>query len=163
VTLLHRFIRWLGHRRWFAAAGRRFGAPLDRALYRATRGRLTSTAGAAPVMLLTTTGRRSGRRRTTPVMYLRDGDRFVVTSENFGQQRPAAWPMNLVADPRATVQVGADVVPCHARLLPEAEADRYWPKLVEVWPAHESYLARSGQRHTFVLEPLFEQERADVS
>ena len=123
MRLLHRFIRWLGHRRWFAAAGRRFGAPLDRALYRATRGRLTSTAGAAPVMLLTTTGRRSGQRRTTPVMYLRDGDRFVVTSENFGQERPAAWPLNLVADPRATVQVGADVVPCRARLLDDAEAD----------------------------------------
>jgi deazaflavin-dependent oxidoreductase (nitroreductase family) len=85
-------------------------------------------------------------------MYLRDGDRFVVTSENFGQQRPAAWPLNLVADPRATLQVGASVVPCRARLLDDAEADVYWPRLVEVWPAHESYLARSGQRHTFALE-----------
>jgi deazaflavin-dependent oxidoreductase (nitroreductase family) len=124
MSVLHRFIRWLGHRRWFAAAGRRFGAPVDRALYRATRGRLTSTAGAA------------------------------VTSENFGQRRPAAWPLNLVADPRATVQVGADVVPCRARLLDDAEADVYWPRLVEVWPAHESCRARSGQRHTFVLEPV---------
>jgi deazaflavin-dependent oxidoreductase (nitroreductase family) len=153
MKLLHRLIRRLGHRRWFAAAGRRFGAPLDRALYRATRGRITSTAGAAPVMLLTTTGRRSGRSRTTPVMYLRDGDRFVVTSENFGQQRPAAWPLNLIADPTATVQVGAQVVPCRARLLHDTEADRYWARFVEAWPAHESYLARSGQRHTFLLEP----------
>jgi deazaflavin-dependent oxidoreductase (nitroreductase family) len=153
MNLLHRFIRWLGHRRWFAAAGRRFGAPLDRALYRLTKGRITSTAGAAPVMLLTTTGRRSGRPRTTPVMYLRDGERFVVTSENFGQQRPAAWPLNLLADGRATVQVGGEVLPCRARLLDDAEVDSYWPRLVEVWPAHESYLARSGQRHTFVLEP----------
>jgi deazaflavin-dependent oxidoreductase (nitroreductase family) len=156
VSALHRFIRWLGHKRWFAAAGRRIGAPLDRALYRLTRGRVTSTAGAAPVMLLTTTGRKSGRSRTTPVMYLRDGDRFVVSSENFGQQRPAAWPLNLVADPRATVQVGGDVVPCRARLLGDAEADAYWPRLVEIWPAHESYLARSGTRHTFILEPLFD-------
>jgi deazaflavin-dependent oxidoreductase (nitroreductase family) len=154
VKVLHRFIRWLGHRRWFAAAGRRFGAPLDRALYRLTKGRITSTAGAAPVLLLTTTGRRSGTPRTTPVMYLRDGERFVVTSENFGQQRPAAWPLNLLADERATVQVGSEVVPCRARLLDDTEADAYWPRLVEVWPAHESYLARSGQRHTFVLEPF---------
>ena len=153
MRLLHRLIRRLGHLRWFAAAGRRFGAPLDRFLYRATRGRITSTAGAAPVMLLTTTGRRSGSARTTPMMYLRDGDRFVVTSENFGQQRPAAWPLNLLADARATVQVGGDVVPCRARLLDDAEADAYWPRLVEVWPAHESYLARSGQRRMFVLEP----------
>ena len=79
-------------------------------------------------------------------MYLRDGDRFVVTSENFGQQRPAAWPLNLVADPRATIQVGAEVVPCQARLLDDAEADVYWPRMCEVWPAHESYerVAASG-------------------
>jgi deazaflavin-dependent oxidoreductase (nitroreductase family) len=151
---LHRLVRWFGHRRWFAAAGRRFGAPLDRTLYRATRGRLTSTAGAVPVLLLTTTGRRSGRRHTTPVMYLREGDRFVVSSENFGQQRPAAWPLNLAADPRASVQVGTEVVPCRARLLDETEADVYWPRLVEAWPAHESYRARSGKRHTFLLEPV---------
>jgi deazaflavin-dependent oxidoreductase (nitroreductase family) len=154
MRLLHAFIRWLGHRRWFAALGRRFGAPLDRALYRVTRGRLTSTAGAVPVMLLTTTGRRSGHRRTTPVMYVRDGDRFVVSSENFGQRRPAAWPLNLIADPRASVQVGAEVIPCRASLLDDAQADRYWPQLVESWPAHESYRARSGERHTFVLEPV---------
>ena len=154
MRALHPFIRWLGHKRWFAAAGRRFGAPLDRMLYRLTRGRITSTAGAAPVMLLTTTGRRSKQPRTTPVMYLRDGERFVVTSENFGQQRPAAWPLNLLSEPRATIQVGAQIMPCRARLLDDAEADVYWPRLVEAWPAHESYLARSGRRHTFVLEPF---------
>jgi deazaflavin-dependent oxidoreductase (nitroreductase family) len=154
MSALHRVIRWLGHRRWFAAAGRRYGARIDRVLYRLTRGRVTTTAGAAPVLLLTTTGRKSGSPRTTPVMYLRDGDRFIVTSENFGQQRPAAWPLNLAADPRATVQVGSDVVRCRARLLADDEADRYWPRLVEAWPAHETYLARSGSRHTFVLEPV---------
>jgi deazaflavin-dependent oxidoreductase (nitroreductase family) len=153
VSVRGRALRWLGHRRWFAAAGRRFGAPLDRVLYRATRGKVCSTAGVAPVILLTTTGRRSGRERTTPVMYLRDGDRFVVSSENFGQQRSAAWPLNLLADPRATVQIGPQTLACRARLLDEEEADRYWPRLVEVWPAHETYRARSGKRHTFVLEP----------
>jgi deazaflavin-dependent oxidoreductase (nitroreductase family) len=153
VSVRSRVLRWLGHRRWFAAAGRRFGAPVDRVLYRATRGKVCSTAGVAPVILLTTTGRRSVRERTTPVMYLRDGDRFVVSSENFGQERSAAWPLNLLADPRATVQIGAQTVACRARLLDEEEADRYWPRLVEVWPAHETYRARSGKRHTFVLEP----------
>jgi deazaflavin-dependent oxidoreductase (nitroreductase family) len=153
VKVRGRILRWLGHRRWFAAAGRRFGAPLDRALYRATRGKLSSTAGVAPLILLTTTGRRTGTPRTTPVMYIRDGDRFVVSSENFGQERAAAWPLNLLADPHATVQIGAETVSCRARLLGDEEADRYWPRLVEVWPAHETYRARSGKRHTFVLEP----------
>jgi deazaflavin-dependent oxidoreductase (nitroreductase family) len=153
MSMHHDLVRRLGHRRWFAAAGRRFGAPLDRALYRATRGRLTSTAGAAPIMLLTTTGRRTGQPRVTPVMYVRDGERLVVSCENFGQQRAAAWPLNLLSDPRATVQIGAETMACRARLLGEDEADRYWPQLVEAWPAHETYRARSGERHTFVLEP----------
>ena len=154
MSVRARALRRLGHRRWFAAAGRRFGAPMDRALYRATRGRLNSTAGVAPLILLTTTGRRTGRPRTTPVMYIRDGERFVVSSENFGQERAAAWPLNLIADPRATVQIGAETLHCRARLLGEEEADRYWERLVEVWPAHETYRARSGQRHTFLLEPV---------
>ena len=153
MSVRARILRWLGHRRWFAAAGRRFGAPLDRALYRATRGRVASTAGVAPLILLTTTGRRTGRTRTTPVMYIRDGERFVVSSENFGQERAAAWPLNLLADPRATVQIGAETVACRARLLDDREADLYWPRLVEVWPAHETYRSRSGERKTFLLEP----------
>jgi deazaflavin-dependent oxidoreductase (nitroreductase family) len=114
---------------------------------------VTSTAGVAPLILLTTTGRRTGNPRTTPVMYIRDGDRFVVSSENFGQERAAAWPLNLLADPDVTVQLGAETVACRARLLDDEEADRYWPRLVEVWPAHETYRSRSGERKTFVLEP----------
>ena len=51
------------------------------------------------------------------------------------------------------MQLGSEVVRCRARLLDDAEADRYWPRLVEVWPAHETYRARSGKRHTFLLEP----------
>ena len=156
MSLRGRAMRALGRRAWFAAAGRRIGAPLDRFLYRVSGGRLASTVGVVPTMLLTTTGRRSGRPRTTPVMYVPEGDRFVVSSENFGQQRPAAWPLNLAAHPRATVQVGSRQIACRARLLDDTEADRYWPRLVEAWPAHEAYRARSGTRHTFLLEPVEE-------
>ena len=148
-----RLFRWLGHRRWFAAMGRRT-AWLDRWIYRASGGRL-STAGLPiqPTLLLTTTGRRSGRRRTTPVMFLRDGPRFVVSSENFGQERPAAWPLNLAADPRARIQLGSETFPCTARPATDDEVALYWPRFVETWPAHETYLRRSGVRHMFVLEP----------
>ena len=149
-----RLVRWLGHRRWFAGLGRRF-APLDRRLLRATRGRLGLTGRPVyPTLLLTTTGRRTGAPRTTPVMYLREGDGFVVTSESFGQPgRPAAWPLNLDADPRARVEVdGADIA-CRARRATDAEVERLWPRFVEVWPAHDTYRRRSGVRHMFVLEP----------
>ena len=113
-----RVLRWLGHRRWFAAAGRRFGAPLDRALYRRDAGPGVLHRRRRPADPADHDG--ASHRvcpRTTPVMYVRDGDCFVVSSENFGQERAAAWPLNLLADPRATVQVGAETVACRARLL----------------------------------------------
>jgi deazaflavin-dependent oxidoreductase (nitroreductase family) len=148
------FIRWLGHRRWFTAFAVRFGARFDKVMYRLTRGKLTATSTVAPVLLLTTTGRRTGRKRTTPVIYVEHGGTYVVSSEEFGQtERLAAWPRNLDADPSATVQIGSRVVACRARRLDEEEAERYWPRLVEVWPAHETYRSRSGRRHTFLLDP----------
>jgi deazaflavin-dependent oxidoreductase (nitroreductase family) len=156
-----RFIRRLGHERWFAAIARPVGSRVDRVLYRASGGRLVSLGHEAPVLLLTTAGRRTGRRRTTPVMYLRDGTRFVVSSEDFGQRRSAAWPLNLDADPRAEVRVGSMVLTCRARRLSDEEADSYWPRLVEAWPAHRTYRERSGRRHTFVLEPVSRSLRMD--
>ncbi|MFI5004945.1 MAG: nitroreductase/quinone reductase family protein [Solirubrobacterales bacterium] len=104
-------------------------------------------------LLLTTIGRRSGKRRSTPVMYLRDGPNLAITSENFGQQRPAAWPLNLDANCDATVQIGGEIVRCRARRATEQELGRLWPRFVRIWPAHEAYLARNGVRNTFILEP----------
>ena len=157
TSLSHRIGRTLGSRRWFAAMGRR-SAPLDRALYRATRGRVTLLGPQGVAMprtlLLTTTGRRSGHPRTTPLMYLRERDSYVVTSESFGQPRPAAWPLNLAADPRCTVQVGRAVHACRARAATADEVDRLWPRFVDAWPAHAAYLERSGVRKMFFITPV---------
>jgi deazaflavin-dependent oxidoreductase (nitroreductase family) len=154
MSIYQRWIVWLGHKRWFAGLGRRFGSRLDRWLYSASRGKLTTLGRrGAPVLLLTTTGRRSRCERTVPVMYIRDQPSFVISSENFGQKHPAAWPLNLDADPNAIVQVGPEIVSCSARRLSDDEADRYWPRLVEAWPPHETYRRRSGERHTFILTP----------
>jgi deazaflavin-dependent oxidoreductase (nitroreductase family) len=154
VTLQRRIVRRVGHTRWGAALGRRFGSRLDRRLYLATGGRLTTLGrDTAPVLLLTTIGRRTGAARTTPVIFIRDGESFIVSSEDFGQRRPAAWPLNLDAEPRATVQLDSTTMSCTARRLGEAEADGYWEQLLEVWPAHETYRSRSGRRHTFMLTP----------
>jgi hypothetical protein len=66
----------------------------------------------------------------------------------------AARPLNLDADPRASILVGSRVIDCEARRLNEPEADQYWPQLVAAWPAHATYRRRSGQRHTFQLLPI---------
>jgi deazaflavin-dependent oxidoreductase (nitroreductase family) len=157
MSIYGRAIRRIGKSRWAAALSRRFGSKVDRHLYAATGGRLTSLGRkTAPVLLLTTIGRRTGRARTTPVIFIREGEGFVISSEDFGQRRPAAWPLNLDAEPRATVQVGFATMTCFARRLDDAEADRYWDRLLEVWPAHASYLKRSGQRHAFMVTPTEE-------
>jgi deazaflavin-dependent oxidoreductase (nitroreductase family) len=154
MSVYRRLIRSLGHSRAFALVGRRFGSRLDRRLYRASGGRLSTLGfGETPMLLLTTVGRRSGVARTTPLIFIRDGESFVVSSEDFGQPRPAAWPLNLDADPRAEVQVGSEVTSCVATRLSERDADRYWPQLVQAWPAHATYRTRSRRRHTFVLAP----------
>jgi deazaflavin-dependent oxidoreductase (nitroreductase family) len=154
---LRRAVARLAHQRWFAAFGRRL-APVDRVLYRATSGRLTimGPQGTAmpPTLLLTTTGRRSGKPRATPVMYLKDGERVVVTSENFGQERPAAWPLNLAVNPHATIQVGHHTLRVRAVRATKDQSARYWPQFVEIWPAHASYKRRSGVCNMFVLEPI---------
>jgi len=150
--LYKRLIQRLGHQRWFSAIGRRL-SPIDRGLYRLTGGRVGTTGmRVQPTLLLTTIGRRTGKERTTPVMFLRDGNRFIVTCENFGQQRPAAWPLNLDANPTARVQVKRETFACHSRRVTDEELAGYWQEFVEAWPPHESYLKRSGVRHMFVLE-----------
>jgi deazaflavin-dependent oxidoreductase (nitroreductase family) len=158
---LRRITGRLAKTRAFAALGRRM-APVDALLYRVTRGRLTilGPQGRAmpPTLLLTTKGRRSREPRTTPLMYLPLGSGFAVTSESFGQQRPAAWPLNLDANPHATVQIGKRIVRCRARRATDDELDQLWPRFVAIWPAHEAYLSRSGVRHTFILEPQADVE-----
>ena len=158
-----RLIQRLGHFRWFAAGMRAVGARLDRRVYRASHGRLSITGPVLfPVLLLTTTGRRTGRPRTTPVFYHRDGERLIVCSENFGQRRSAAWPLNLLAHPHATVQLGAVTGAYTARPAGPGEVERYWPQLLGTWPAHGTYHRRNGTRRMFVLAPAGEHEPASA-
>src|SRR3954447_7218086 len=91
--------------RSLGAAGLRLAGKLNVPLYRISGGRLMAKVAQAPVLLLTTTGRRSGQRRTAPVCYLRDGERLVIIGSNAGNPTPPAWALNLLADPEAEVEV----------------------------------------------------------
>jgi F420H(2)-dependent quinone reductase len=132
---------------------RRVFSPIHRRLYQLSAGRLPLT-GRAPVLLLTTTGRRTGLERTVPLLYLRDDDRLVICNVHPGFGPPYPWTLNLRAEPRARVQIGARSLSVTAReVLDEDELDRYWPRLVRMWPAYETNRDRGGRRSVFVLDP----------
>jgi deazaflavin-dependent oxidoreductase (nitroreductase family) len=148
-------IRSLGHRRWFALVGRT-AVPVDRWLQRRTGGRITILGRSAlPTLLLTTKGRKSGLPRTVPLIYAPDGDSFVVTASNWGQEHHPAWSGNLLASSAATISLeGGRDVPVRAALAEGAERDRVWPLVTKVWPAYDTYVERSGRAiRVFVLTP----------
>jgi deazaflavin-dependent oxidoreductase (nitroreductase family) len=146
--------RRLGHRRWFARAGRVL-VPLDRILGRLTRGRVVALRmEGLPGLLITTTGRKSGQQRTNPLLYTPDGDNFAVIGSNWGQQHHPAWSGNLLAHPDAVVTVGGEEIPVRARLVRGAERERLWASLLALWPAYQTYQERATGREIriFLLE-----------
>ena len=138
-------------------------SPLDRWLYQRTGGqRVALGKPLGPLLLLTTTGRRTGKEHTTPVYYVRDGNRLVLCNVNPGFEHPNPWTLNLRANPLARVQIGSERSTYQAREASQAEVERYWPHLVHVWPAYQTLYDRSGQRVIFLLEPLPSSHAATV-
>jgi deazaflavin-dependent oxidoreductase (nitroreductase family) len=123
-------------------------------VYRLTRGRLMGTIGKAPVLLLTSTGRRSGQPRTAPVLYLRDGERVIVIGSNAGNTRAPAWSFNLKANPEAEVQIGGERRLVRARLAEGEERAELWRKMNAQYAGFEDYSERTSRDiGVFVLEP----------
>ena len=109
----------------FGAWGIRELAPVDRELLRRSNGRFTIFGPiGAPLLLLTTTGRKSGQRRQIPLTYMREGDRLFLLGSNFGQVNHPAWSLNLLADPNAWVTMGGKEIPVVTTQLTGAEHDR---------------------------------------
>jgi F420H(2)-dependent quinone reductase len=123
-------------------------------VYRATRGKLMNTVGTAPVMLLTTTGRKSGQERTAPVLYMRDADRLVAIGSNAGNVKAPAWALNLRANPEARVQVGAQRWPVRARVAEGPERADLWQRANDLYEGFDDYAERTSRDiAVFVLEP----------
>jgi F420H(2)-dependent quinone reductase len=101
--------------------------------YRFTGGRIVGRWGKAPILLLTTRGRKSGRKRTTPVLYLDDGGHFVVVATNNGAPTHPEWYLNLVAKPQAEVQAGGESFAVEARTAGAEERATLWPRLLEIY------------------------------
>ena len=148
-------VKRMGRKKWFASVGKHVAPHVDRAVIRLSGGRLrTSDRSALPTLLLTHTGRTSGKERRTPLLFLRDGDRLVVAGSNWGQADDPQWARNLIANPQASVQVGRNRWEVTARVAEGEERARLWDRLRELWPAYDNYAERSGRNiKVFVLEP----------
>lgn len=131
-------LAWLAGRKWGRSLAVGIFTPLDKLVYRVTKGR----RGLSPpdsVLLLTTTGRRTGEPRQVPVLYLRDGDGFWVVASGYGKPRHPAWSANLLANPDAVVHVHGRPVEVRARLGSDEEREALWPRLLKLYPTWETY------------------------
>jgi deazaflavin-dependent oxidoreductase (nitroreductase family) len=111
--------------------------------FRANEGKLGGPFEGAPVLLLTTTGARSGERRTTPVMYLPDGERTVIFASKGGAPRNPAWYHNLLANPGATIEVGPETVDVNALVTSGEERERLFRRQAERFPQFADYAQKT--------------------
>jgi deazaflavin-dependent oxidoreductase (nitroreductase family) len=131
--------------RAFAATGSKLFPPIDRVLSRITGGRVALSQALVPSLELTTTGRKSGQPRRTPLATLPVDDDFLVVGSNFGKENHPAWTANLLAEPTAIVTFKGQTIPVVARMLDADEKAKVWPELLKIWPAWTSYTERSGR------------------
>jgi deazaflavin-dependent oxidoreductase (nitroreductase family) len=130
---------------------------VDRTVFRLSGGRTTFSAWVSglPIIMLTTTGARTGIQRTLPVLALPDDDRFVVIASNYGRGSNPGWYYNLRAQPYATISWRGSSVDVHARVLTGEERQSYVERGIEAYPWWEPYLRRAAPRQipVIMLEP----------
>jgi deazaflavin-dependent oxidoreductase (nitroreductase family) len=124
------------------------------AIYRISRGRLFGRLAGMPVLLLHTSGRRSGKRRTATLTYFRDGVDLVVIGSFGGSDQPPSWWLNLQADPRARVVIAGTTSKVTARAATVEERDRLWPLVTETHPGYARYQERTARPIPLVLLAL---------
>jgi deazaflavin-dependent oxidoreductase (nitroreductase family) len=134
--------------------GLRWVGKLNTPLYRLSGGRLGGRVGKAPVLLLTTTGRKSGEPRTCPVVYLEDDGRWVIINTNAGNEKVPAWSLNLKADPDAEVEVGRTKRRVRARIAEGEERADLWRQHNVQYSGFDEYEKRLDRDiAVFVLDP----------
>ena len=104
-----------------------------------------------PVAILTTTGRKSGERRDSPLYFHRDGDTVVFAASKGGSDKHPLWYLNLKADPNVEVQIKDEVLKLTARDAGVDERNLYWPKLVEMYPTYEDYQSWTARKIPLVV------------
>ena len=149
--------------------GRSYGRPiaaiqravtrLHASLFQATGGRVGgSIPGTGPVLLLSANGRKTGRERTVPLLYLSDGEDLVIVASNGGTASHPTWWLNLRANPVATVDVGDKRLRVEAREADPVEKARLWPRLVRMYGGYEDYQEKTDREiPVVILHPVDDQ------
>ncbi len=114
-----------------------------RAVYRLSRGRLLGRVAGMPVLMLTTTGRRTGRARTTPLTYFQSGAEIAIVASNGGEDSPPRWWLNLQAEPRASIAVDGRSEQVTAREASPDEHALLWPEITGTFKAYGDYARRT--------------------
>lgn len=118
--------------------------------FRANKGRVAAFAR-QPLLLLTHTGAKTGKRRTNPLAYFRDGDRYVVVASKGGAPANPDWYYNLLANPRATIEVGTEQFEVTAEPAGTAERERLWAMVIERNPAFQEYQRKTRRTIPLVI------------
>jgi F420H(2)-dependent quinone reductase len=120
-------------------------------IHRLSRGRLLGRVAGMPVLLLTTTGRRSGKPRTTPLTFFRDGANLVVIASNGGADQPPDWSLNLQQNPRAVVEMGTDELTVEARTASPEERERLWVVITATYSGYARYQGKTARQIPVVI------------
>ncbi len=114
--------------------------------FRANGGVVGGNFEGATLVLLTTTGAKSGKRTTSPTMYMKDGDRYIIIASNGGGDRHPAWYHNLLATPQATAEIGTETFEVKASVIEGEERDELYARVVEIAPAFAQYETMTTRR-----------------
>jgi len=119
--------------------------------YKLSGGRIGGRMHKVPVLLLTTTGRKTGRKRTTPLLYIRDGNRLVIVASNGGRPLDPSWWRNLRHNPIAMVQVKDVKQTIYAQRAVGSEKERLWQMMTSVYPSYDDYQKRTDREIPVVV------------
>ena len=125
-----------------------FFSTIHGGLLRLTRGRLP---GSAHFLVLTTTGRKSGKQRRVPLMFVEDDGKYAIVASRAGSDAPPVWWLNLQAEPNASIEIRGKSTAVAAAEASQADHDRLWPELTAIYPTYDEYVKRTERRIPVVL------------
>jgi deazaflavin-dependent oxidoreductase (nitroreductase family) len=120
-------------------------------VYRETNGEKGYIWNGAPILLLTTKGRKSGQARTIPIIYTPHGDSWVIIASKGGSPTHPAWYLNVLDDPHVEVQVKADRFAATVRTAPSPEREAIWAECLKIWPSYDIYQSRTARQIPVVV------------